>query len=75
MFNKDTPKKVSAALLKLVPYVIAIASAISAVTPNHTDDELLLTIKQIADILALNVGHNSMPFPDAEAKICSQKEI
>jgi len=59
MIDKTTPKKVSASLLKLVPYVIAIASAISAVTPSQTDDELVMAIKQISSILALNIGHNA----------------
>jgi hypothetical protein len=59
MNNKDLFKKMCAAFLTLVPYVIAIASAITAITPNQSDDQVLATIKQIADVLALNIGHNA----------------
>lgn len=76
MIDKDLPKKISAAFIKLVPYVIAIASAIAAVTPNHTDDELLASLKQIVNILALNVGHSSQPSSnipeDNDIKICTK---
>jgi hypothetical protein len=75
MIDKTTPIKISTALLKLVPYVIAIASAIAAVTPNHTDDELVLTIKQIANILALNIGHSAVAAADLSSSVCTNKDI
>ena len=60
MNRKTPPKNLTSILLKMVPYVIAIASAISAITPNHKDDELLAAFKQIVNLLALNVGHNAV---------------
>jgi hypothetical protein len=58
MINKKSPKKIGTFLLKLIPYVIAIASAITAITPNQTDDEVLTAIKQIANVLSLSFAHN-----------------
>lgn len=71
MFDK---KKISTFALKLVPYVIAIASAVTAITPNQTDDQLLAAIKQIADVLALNnVGHNAS-YNDSTGPQCKESD-
>lgn len=43
--------------MMLIPYIIAAASAVAAVTPNDTDDIIIDSIKKIANIVALNVMH------------------
>lgn len=40
---------------KMIPFVIAIASAIAAVTPGDTDDKIVKLVKQMANVAALNV--------------------
>jgi hypothetical protein len=37
--------------------IIAAASAIAALTPSPKDDSLVARIRQLVDILALNIGH------------------
>jgi len=41
-------------LLNIVAYVIAIASAVSALTPSTKDDGIIAKIKSFIDVLALN---------------------
>lgn len=41
-------------LLNIVAYVIAIASAVSALTPSVKDDGVVAKIKSFVDVLALN---------------------
>lgn len=42
--------------LQIVSIVIAAASAISAITPTPKDDGIVLIIRKIIDLFALNVG-------------------
>lgn len=43
--------------LHIASFVVAVASAIAAVTPSPVDDGLLLKARQVLDILAFNWGH------------------
>lgn len=43
-------------LLEGIVYLIAGASAIAAVTPTPKDDAILVKIKKVVDVAALNVG-------------------
>lgn len=49
--------KFKLSMLKVIPYIIAIASAIAALTPNESDDKLVSSISQVVNMLGLNVGH------------------
>lgn len=40
---------------KWIPFLIAIASAIAAFTPNNSDDRILKTLNSIVNATALNV--------------------
>lgn len=44
-------------LKHVVPYIVAIASAIAAVTPSNSPDPIIRTIKIITTILSLNGQH------------------
>ena len=44
-------------ILESLPYVIAAASAVSAVTPTPKDDGIVKKIYKIIDILAINFGY------------------
>lgn len=44
-------------VLNIVTAVIALAAAISAVTPTPKDDKVLEVIRKVVDALALNVRH------------------
>jgi hypothetical protein len=73
----ESPKLRGASwLLKLIPYLITIASAIAAITPSHSDDEIVQAVKSIADIIALNVGHSAHEHDDLVSKTgCTKDEI
>ncbi|OWY39380.1 hypothetical protein CEK28_08660 [Xenophilus sp. AP218F] len=43
--------------LPVVTSVISAASAVAAITPNKKDDKVVGTLRRVADVLALNVGH------------------
>ncbi len=43
---------------KNVSVVVAICTAITAITPNKTDDKIMQKVRNILDIFAGNVGHN-----------------
>lgn len=57
--KKSKAKRLSKLLLKIIPFVIAIGSAVAALTPNKSDDAVISIINEIADIAGLNVGHAS----------------
>jgi len=42
---------------ELATSIIGVASIIAAITPTPADDGVLLVIKRIISIFALNVGH------------------
>lgn len=44
------------AIISWLPHVIAIASAVAALTPTPKDDGVVKTISKVVDVLALNVG-------------------
>ena len=44
-------------ILAAVTGVIAAASAIAALTPTPKDDAILYKIRQLIDLLALNIGN------------------
>ncbi|WP_273860675.1 hypothetical protein [Photobacterium sp. GSS17] len=44
-------------VLNIVTAVIALAAAISAVTPTPKDDKVLEVVRKVVDALALNVRH------------------
>lgn len=54
----EGPKKKNDFFFHLVPYIVAIASAISSVIPPHSEDPALKAIKFVSDILALNVNQH-----------------
>lgn len=41
----------------VITSVIAAASAVAALTPNKTDDGIINKIRQVIDLLALNIGN------------------
>lgn len=43
--------------LQIASYVVAVAASIAALTPADWDNRLVKTVRQIVDILALNVGN------------------
>lgn len=43
--------------IKIIPIAISIASIITAVTPTNVDNEVLQLIRDIANVIALNVGN------------------
>lgn len=45
------------AILVAITGLISAASAIAALTPSTADDGVILTIRKVVDMLALNVGH------------------
>lgn len=45
------------ALLNAATAVVGASAAITALTPTPKDDGVVRTIRQILDLLALNVGH------------------
>lgn len=46
--------------IHLIPYIIAISSALSTVVPHNSDDPIVQSIKLISDILALNLSHGTL---------------
>lgn len=42
--------------INILPPIIAVASAVAAVTPTPVDNEALRWLRRIVDVLALNVG-------------------
>lgn len=44
-------------LLIILSSVITTASALTALTPSPKDDTVILKVKQILDVLALNIGN------------------
>lgn len=57
----DKFKGFFACLIKGLPIVVTVASAITAVVPNPSPDALLAVqiLHKVADTVALNVGENS----------------
>jgi len=51
-------------VVNIATAVVALASAISAVTPTTKDDSIVNKIKSIVDKLALNVGKAKAKTPD-----------
>jgi hypothetical protein len=43
--------------LEIAGMIIAAASAIAAVTPSNTDNEIIAKIMKVVNILGLNVGN------------------
>lgn len=46
-----------AEVLNALSMIIAAASAVSALTPNKSDDALIAKIRKVVGLLALNVRH------------------
>lgn len=44
-------------LLIIISSIITAASALTALTPSPKDDNIVLKIKQVLDVLALNIGN------------------
>lgn len=57
-------KKMGKCILKAAPIVISVASAITAVTPNPTDDAIVIAVHKTLDILSLHVGYNAQDNED-----------
>lgn len=43
-------------ILVALTSVVTAASAVCALTPSQTDDKIIARVRQILDVLALNVG-------------------
>lgn len=44
-------------LLTIITSVISTASLVAALTPSASDDRIISRLRQIIDLLALNIGH------------------
>ncbi len=44
-------------LLSVATGLIALASALAALTPSPTDDGIVAALRRLLDLVALNVGH------------------
>jgi len=44
-------------LLALAAGLVAVASALAALTPTPRDDGIVLALRRLIDLIALNVGH------------------
>ncbi|RJF94567.1 hypothetical protein D3874_01645 [Oleomonas cavernae] len=44
-------------LLALAAGLVAVASALAALTPTPKDDGIALALRRLIDLIALNVGH------------------
>ena len=45
------------AILGAITAVVAAASAIAALTPSETDNEIVNKIRKVVDLFALNIGN------------------
>lgn len=44
-------------IAEVLPQIIAIAALVTAITPSPVDNAVLLAVRKVLDILALNWGH------------------